>query len=75
MKDLEVLIERSRSNCPRLYFLSDLEIVDLLGVSRNLPALIPFVQKCFPGVLDLSFTLPTGSSRFNSQLDHMINSK
>ncbi|CAG5130198.1 unnamed protein product, partial [Candidula unifasciata] len=51
--------------------LKDLEI--LISVSRNLPALIPFVQKCFPGVLDLSFTLPAGNSRFSSQLDHRIN--
>ena len=75
LRDLEAYIERSRSLFPRLYFLSNLEIVDLLGVSRNPQALVPFVRKCFPNIQNLTFQLPPGMGGLNSQLDFALNSK
>ncbi|GFR96312.1 dynein heavy chain domain-containing protein 1-like, partial [Elysia marginata] len=74
LKDLESYIERSRAHFPRLYFLSNLEIVDLLGVSRNPQALLPFVRKCFPNVQSMTFALPPGMGGLNSQLDFALNS-
>ncbi|XP_035825634.1 dynein heavy chain domain-containing protein 1 [Aplysia californica] len=74
LRDLEAYIERSRSNFPRLYFLSNLEIVDLLGVSRNPQALLPYVRKCFPTIQNLTFALPPGMGGLNSQLDFALNS-
>lgn len=48
------VIESARSQFPRLYFLSDEEVMQLL--SSQLPAhssLLPLVQKCFRGVRQL----------------------
>lgn len=75
LKTLEKYIELSRSRFPRLYFLSNLEIVDLLGVSRNPQALVPYVRKCFPGIQNITFALPPGMGGLNSQLDFALNSK
>ena len=42
----------------RLYFVSDDDIVRLLGISGHPRAYIPFVRKCFRGTHSLLFSLP-----------------
>jgi hypothetical protein len=58
---------------PRLYFLSDEDLVELLGISRNPKALLPFAKMCFPGIETLNFTLPDGISSMNTALDFALN--
>ncbi|KAH9487912.1 hypothetical protein Btru_067436 [Bulinus truncatus] len=74
LKDLESYIEKSRTVFHRLYFLSNEEIFEMLAVSRNLPALLPFVQRCFPNVENMTFSLPASMGAINSQLDFALNS-
>ncbi|KAJ8313858.1 hypothetical protein KUTeg_008419 [Tegillarca granosa] len=73
LKFLDELLENSRNEFPRLYFLSNDEMVELLGISRNPKALLPFAKKCFPGIASLSFDLPPGTSSINSLLDFALN--
>ena len=56
----------------RLYFLSDEEMVDMMGVSRNPQALLPFAKKCFPGIKSLAFALPPGTASLNTHLDFAL---
>nr|KAG5709415.1 hypothetical protein BaRGS_029264 [Batillaria attramentaria] len=74
LKDLEGYLDRHRAQFPRLYFLSNTDLVDMVGISRNPQGLVPFVRKCFPGVNSLTFTLPPGIGGLNSALDVALNS-
>ncbi|XP_076466624.1 dynein heavy chain domain-containing protein 1-like isoform X2 [Babylonia areolata] len=73
LKDLEHFLERHRSQFPRLYFLSNGDLVDMVGISRNPQGLVPFARKCFPGISTLTFTLPPGLGGLNSALDFALN--
>ena len=75
LKDLEQYLERHRSQFPRLYFLSNGDLVDMIGISRNPQGLVPFVRKCFPGINSLTFSLPPGTGGLNSALDFALNSE
>ena len=73
--ELDTVLEKARSQFPRLYFLSRQDLVELLSVSRNPQALVPFARKCFHGITDLSFALPanTNTASINSALDYALN--
>ena len=59
MHSLGTLFDEIRSQFPRLYFVSDEELVSMLGISRNVQQLVPFARKCFPGIVDIGFEVPT----------------
>ncbi|XP_078321875.1 dynein heavy chain domain-containing protein 1-like isoform X4 [Crassostrea virginica] len=73
LKFLRGLLENSRMEFPRLYFLSDEDLVELLGISRNPKALLPIAKMCFPGIETLNFALPDGISSMNTALDFALN--
>ncbi|XP_058646980.1 dynein heavy chain domain-containing protein 1 isoform X2 [Onychostoma macrolepis] len=53
-KHLLYILESPRSQLPRLYFLSDGEVMKLLSLQLPAPSsLLPLVQKCFKGVKQL----------------------
>ena len=60
---LDVFI--NASNNFRLYFVSDDDIVRLLGISGHPQAYIPFVRKCFRGAHSLIFSLPQSAKSGN----------
>ena len=62
-------MEKIRETFPRLYFLSDDEILDVLVTSSDPQKLIPVVRKCFPGVQSIKFSLPGKGSKPNTALD------
>lgn len=67
-------IDKARVIFPRLYFLSDNDLLGLLAWSRNPKDLLPFVRKCFPGIKNLQFALPRDSNlRLASSLDTALN--
>ncbi|XP_013418883.1 dynein heavy chain domain-containing protein 1-like [Lingula anatina] len=72
-KHLENLLEHARSEFPRLYFLSNQEVVDLMGISRNPPALLPCAKKCFAGIKSLTFALPSQMTTMSTALDFVLN--
>lgn len=66
--------DKARVVFPRLYFLSDNDLLGLLAWSRDPKDLLPFVRKCFPGIKKLQFALPRDSSlRLASTLDTALN--
>ena len=72
---LHSVLNRARNQFPRLFFLSNQEVVELLGISRNPRALQPFARKCFQGVIKLVYDLPVGTTSMNSALDYALNGK
>ncbi|XP_073235787.1 dynein heavy chain domain-containing protein 1-like [Porites lutea] len=71
---VEKYIEKTRVEFPRLFFLSDNDLLGLLAWSRNPKDLLPFVRKCFPGIKNLQFTLPRdGNLKLASSLDTALN--
>jgi hypothetical protein len=75
LKDLESLMGQSRMEFPRLYFISNEELVEVLGISRNPKALQECAMKIFPGIQNLSYSLPTGIASMNTTLDFALNGK
>ena len=73
MKELSNRLDAARSQFPRLYFLSNTEIVDLLSISRNPRALQESAKKCFYGIQSLTYSLPNSSMAVNSALDVELN--
>lgn len=72
LKYLSTLMDNCRQEFTRLYFLSNEELVEMMGISRNPQALQPFAKKCFPGIDSLAFALPPGTSSLNTHLDFAL---
>ena len=76
IRTVEEYIEKARVAFPRLFFLSDNDLLSLLAWSRNPKDLLPFVRKCFPGIKNLQFALPRdGNLKLASSLDTALNGK
>ena len=71
---LNSYMEQARWAFPRLFFLSDSDLLGLLAWSRNPKDLLLYVKKCYPGIVGLKFTLPQDSSlKLNATLDAALN--
>ena len=67
-------MERARLDFPRLYFMSDSDLLRLLAWTRNPKELVPFARKCFPGFTSLKFALPADTAmKLGSALDAALN--
>ncbi|XP_070566099.1 dynein heavy chain domain-containing protein 1-like isoform X2 [Ptychodera flava] len=71
LKSMDSTVDNIRSQFPRLFFLSNEEIVEMVSISRNTKGWMPYVCKCFPGIQSLGFSLPPrrNSDRRNTALD------
>ncbi len=71
------VIEKARDEFPRLYFLGDHEVTELLGISRKPQALMPFACKCFHGIENLTYSLPSipGAQFKSSALDFKLHGR
>lgn len=67
-------MEKVRETFPRLYFLSDNDLLDIMVTSRDPQELVPVVRKCFLGIKSLKFGLPEDSTtKLGSELDAALN--
>ena len=64
-----------RQEFPRLYFLSDDEVVRLMATNRSPQSLIPYAKKCFHGIDDLGLELPNDTRKGLTTLDISLNGR
>ena len=58
LKGVTSLFDNVRTASPRLYFLSDEELIDMLSMTRDKRRWVSLVRQIFPGIQDLQFALP-----------------
>ena len=56
-KCLDQYLELKRTLFPRFYFVSDDDLLEILGKSKNLKEIQKFIKKCFEGAKKLKFDL------------------
>ncbi|XP_019630284.1 PREDICTED: dynein heavy chain domain-containing protein 1-like [Branchiostoma belcheri] len=69
IKKLDNKLMATRNEFPRLHFLSNSEIVELLSLSRDPRTMTSFVKKCFHGIRALNFALPAEVNHTTTALD------
>ena len=57
LQSLGSILENTRSQFPRLYFVSDEELIEALASAQNARRLLPLTRRCFPGIMDVLFDL------------------
>jgi len=55
LRHVEEYLETKRMAFPRLYFLSNDELLEVMGQLRNVRAIQPFLKNCFDGIQALDF--------------------
>lgn len=61
-KALDMYLETKRQIFPRFYFLSNDDVLEILGQSQNPEAMQPHLKKCFDNIKSLRFVI----------LDHLV---
>ncbi|XP_063712783.1 dynein axonemal heavy chain 2-like isoform X4 [Symsagittifera roscoffensis] len=61
-KSLDMYLETKRQTFPRFYFLSNDDLLEILGQSRNPEAVQPHLKKCFDNIVKLRMQKAVGLS-------------
>lgn len=59
--NLQAFLERKRRAFPRFYFLSDDDLLQILGQARDPHAVRPHLKKCFASLADVDLQAPKGT--------------
>ncbi|KAJ4457121.1 putative Dynein heavy chain 2; axonemal [Paratrimastix pyriformis] len=62
-KNLQDFLDKKRLDFPRFYFLSDDDLLQILGQARDYEAVRPHLKKCFASLADVDFDTSRGPKR------------
>lgn len=62
-KALDMYLETKRQIFPRFYFLSNDDVLEILGQSQNPEAMLPHLKKCFDNIKSLRIEETVSSVR------------
>ncbi|XP_062904770.1 dynein axonemal heavy chain 2 [Mobula hypostoma] len=65
-KSLDMYLETKRQIFPRFYFLSNDDLLEILGQSRNPPAVQPHMKKCFDNIKTLKMQKVGATNRMEA---------
>eukprot|EP00919_Chromeraceae_sp_WS-2016_P005632 GHVR01013171.1.p1 GENE.GHVR01013171.1~~GHVR01013171.1.p1 ORF type:complete len:2258 (+),score=491.25 GHVR01013171.1:121-6894(+) len=71
-KSLEDYLEKKRREFPRFYFISDEDLLEILGQGRNPEEVQKHIKKCFEGINNLELVAPLKHSNKNWEATGMI---
>ena len=60
-KSLEMYLENKRRQFPRFYFISNDDLLEILGQSKNPPGVMPHMKKLFDNIKTLTLVKTTGN--------------
>lgn len=61
-KSLEMYLENKRRQFPRFYFISNDDLLEILGQSKNPPAVMPHMKKLFDNIKTLTLVKQPGNA-------------
>lgn len=74
MKEFSFCTEKLRIAFPRLYFVTDDDVIRMMSVIRSPQHFIPIAKKCFPSIETMRFELPSDfQNSANIALDYQLN--
>ena len=76
-KSLEMYLENKRRQFPRFYFISNDDLLEILGQSKNPPAVMPHMKKLFDNIKTLTLikgagNAPMSASEMRSNEDEVV---
>lgn len=66
-KALDLYLETKRQIFPRFYFLSNDDVLEILGQSQNPETMQPHLKKCFDNIKSLRMEVMVSSDRLGNQ--------
>ncbi|KAF6036157.1 DNHD1 [Bugula neritina] len=74
LKEFSFCTEKLRIAFPRLYFVTDDDVIRMMSVIRSPQHFIPIAKKCFPSIETMRFELPSDfQNSANIALDYQLN--
>jgi len=74
LKKFAYTIEKLRQDFPRLYFVTDDDVISMMAVIRSPQHYLAITKKCFPGIHSMRFKLPQDFVHSaNLALDYQLN--
>lgn len=67
-KALDMYLETKRQIFPRFYFLSNDDVLEILGQSQNPEAMLPHLKKCFDNIKTLRIEETVSSVRNHTRI-------
>lgn len=74
-KNLNQFLEQKRGQFPRFYFLSNKDLLEMIGQSKDPKKIITHIRKIFEGIYDLGVPNEAKGTRKNADIDEILSAE